>query len=132
MIYPSKQISVSIKRSVSDVYDFASKPMNLPKWAAGLSGSSIVKEGEQWIVESPMGRVKVKFAEPNQFGVIDHDVTLPSGEVNHNPFRVLKNGDGSEVVFTLYRMPKMSDEDFQRDAAMIRSDLNKLKSILEK
>jgi hypothetical protein len=44
----------------------------------GLSGS-IQKINEDSIAESPMGRVKVKFAEKNKFGVFDHDVTLPSG-----------------------------------------------------
>ena len=34
-------------------------------------------------------------------GVLDHDVTLPSGETVHNPMRVIPDGDGCEVVFTL-------------------------------
>jgi hypothetical protein len=49
-----------------------------------------------------MGRVKVKFAEKNQLGVLDHDVTLPSGVKFYNPMRALPNNDGSELVFTLY------------------------------
>lgn len=79
-----------------------------------------------------MGRVKVRFAEKNPYGVMDHDVTLPSGEVNHNPFRVLTNGDGGEVVFTLYKLPRMNDAQFDEDAAMISRDLKTLKEILEK
>jgi len=53
-----------------------------------------------------MGRMKVKIAEKNQFGVLDHDVTLPSGVKVYNPMRVFPNNDGSELVFTLYRRPK--------------------------
>jgi len=56
-----------------------------------------------------MGRVKVKFAAHNQFGVLDHDVTLPSGVKVYNPMCVFPNNDGSELVFTLYRRPEMSD-----------------------
>jgi uncharacterized membrane protein len=78
MTFTTKHISVSINRSAAKVYEFASNPENLPKWAAGLSGS-IKKNDEDWIAESPMGRVKVKFAEKNKFGVLDHEVTLPSG-----------------------------------------------------
>jgi hypothetical protein len=78
MTFTAKHISVSINRSAAQVYEFASNPENLPKWAAGLSGS-IKKVDENWITESPMGTVKVKFAEKNKFGVLDHDVTLPSG-----------------------------------------------------
>lgn len=127
----AKHISISIQRSPSLVYEFASNPANLPQWAAGLSGS-IMKSGEQWIADSPMGKVIVKFSEKNHFGVLDHDVTIPSGETFHNPMRVLKNGEGSEVVFTLYRHANMSDQEFERDAAQVAKDLAKLKSILEK
>ena len=102
MTFMAKHISVSINRSAAQVYEFASNPKNLPKWAAGLSGS-IKKVDEDWIAESPVGRVKVRFTERNQFGVLDHDVTLPSSGVKvYNPMRVLPNNDGSELVFTLY------------------------------
>jgi hypothetical protein len=61
------------------------------------------KVNEDWIAEAPMGRVKVKFAEKNQFGVLDLDVTLPSGVKVYNPVRVFPNNDGSELVF--YALP---------------------------
>lgn len=132
MIFPARQISVSIRRPTDEVYKFAANPANLPQWAEGLSRSSMQKFGDEWIADSPMGKVKVKFAEPNSFGVIDHDVTLPSGEVFHNPLRVVRNGDGSEVIFTLFRSPQMSDAEFAKDAATVEKDLQRLKALLEK
>jgi len=114
MTFTAKHISVSINRSAAQVYEFASNPENLPKWAAGLSGS-IRKVNEEWIAESPMGTVKVKFAEKNKFGVLDHEVTLPSGVKIYNPMRVFPNNDGSELVFTLYRRPDVSDQEFAQD-----------------
>jgi hypothetical protein len=132
MTFVAKHISVSINRSAAQVYEFASNPKNLPKWAAELSGS-IKKVDEDWIAESPMGRVKVKFAEKNKFGVLDHDVTLPSGVKVYNPMRVYPNSDGSELVFTLYRRrPDMSDQEFAEDAKAVEKDLAKLKTCLEK
>ena len=131
MPFPSKHISIVINRSPSDVYEFASQPENMPKWAAGLSGS-IKKEGDHWISISPMGKIKVTFAEKNKFGVIDHDVTLESGKTFHNPLRVIKNNQGSEVVFTLFRQPEVTDQEFNKDAGMIMKDLEKLKLLLEK
>ena len=131
-MYPAKHISISINRSPKDIYDFASNAENLPRWAAGLSGATIEKSGDAWICESPMGTVKVRFVDKNPFGVMDHDVTLSSGEVNHNPFRVLSNGSGGEVVFTLYRLPRMNDKDFDHDASLVAKDLGKLKELLEK
>ena len=130
MTFTAKHISVSINRSAAQVYEFASNPENLPNWAAGLSGS-IKKVNEDWIAESPMGRVKVKFAEKNKFGVLDHGVTLPSGVKVHNTMRLFPNNDGSELVFTLYRRPDVSPQEFAQDANSVEKDLAKLKTLLE-
>jgi hypothetical protein len=131
-MFPATQIAISIRRAPGEVYTFASDPRNLPQWAAGLAGSTIAPSGEEWIADSPMGTVRIRFAERNRFGVMDHDVTLPSGDTFHNPFRVVRNGEGSEVIFTLYRRPGMTDEELGRDAAQIRKDLATLKSVLER
>ena len=63
-----------------------------------------------------MGRVSFSFAPPNDFGVLDHDVTLPSGQVVFNPVRAIRDGDECDVVFTLRQAPSMTDEEFERDA----------------
>jgi hypothetical protein len=76
--------------------------------------------------------VKIQFEAKNSLGVMDHDVTLPSGEVNHNPFRVMPNGTGSEVVFTLFKLPRMTDADFEQDSSLVKKDLETLKRVLEK
>jgi uncharacterized membrane protein len=130
MTFIAKHISVAINRPATDVYEFVSHPGNLPKWAAGLSGS-IRKVGEDWIADSPMGAVKVKFADKNKFGILDHDIILPSGVSVYNPMRVFPNGDGSEVVFTLYRRPGMSEQMFAEDAKAVIRDLQALKVLLE-
>ena len=129
--FKSRHISVSINRPADEVYEFATNPENLPKWAAGLSGSIKNVKGD-WIAESPMGRIKIKFAEKNKFGILDHDVTLPSGEKVYNPMRVFPNNEGSELVFTLYRRLDMSDKMFAEDSKLVKSDLEKLKGLLEK
>lgn len=131
MTFTAKHISISINHSATQVYEFVSNPVNLPQWASGLSGS-IKKIGEEWIAESPMGQLKVEFTKTNIFGILDHNVTLPSGVKVYNPMRVLRNNDGSEVVFTLYRRPGMSDQEFAGDAEWVKKDLEKLKTLLEK
>lgn len=130
MPWPSRHISVAIRRTPREVVAFAGDPQNLPRWAAGLA-TGVRGDGDAWVADSPMGRVVVRFAPRNEFGVLDHDVTLPSGEVVHNPLRVLANGDGAEVVFTLYKRPGMTDETFEADAALVSRDLRALKALLE-
>jgi hypothetical protein len=130
MLAESKQISESIDRPAADVYRYASDPANLPAWAPGL-GSSVENVDGHWFVETPAGPAGFAFVEHNQLGVLDHQVTLPSGEVIYNPMRVVPNGDCCEVVFTLRRLPDMSTEDFERDAGLVQADLTRLKQVLE-
>lgn len=75
--------------------------------------------------------MRVNFAPTNEFGVVDHVVRLPDGLKVYNALRVTPNGSGAEVSFTLLRLPGMTDEDFERDAQMVRADLETLKSLLE-
>ena len=131
MTYQVRHISVSIDRPPSEVYSFVSNPGNLPKWATGLDGT-IKKVNGEWIADSPMGRVKIRFAEQNTFGVLDHEVVLESGVAINNPMRVIANGKGSEIFFTLIRQPDVSDEKFAQDAEWVEKDLRILKGLLEK
>jgi hypothetical protein len=126
----SRHLAVRIDCPPEAAYAFASDPARLPEWAPGL-GTAVARVGDDWFVESGMGRVRVAFAPPNDLGVLDHDVTLPSGEVFHNPMRVLRDGDGCEVVFTLRRQDGMSDEEFARDEGAVSADLATLKRLLE-
>ncbi len=124
-------ISVYIERLPSDVYEFASNPRNLPRWAAGLASSEVKRDGDWWAAEAPFGKVKIRFAERNRLGVMDHDVELDSGVVVRNPLRVVPNGDGSEVIFSLIRQTGMSDEQFSEDRRAVEKDLETLKQLLE-
>lgn len=124
-------ISISIARRPSDVYDFASDPRNLPRWASGLARAEVTQEGDEWVADAPFGTVRVRFAPRNPFGVMDHDVRLDSGVIVHNPMRVVPNGEGSECVFTLIRQPGMSDEQLAADKATLEKDLQTLKALLE-
>src|SRR4051794_10331781 len=130
MAHESRHISLPVACPAQVAYDYASDPRNVPEWAPGL-GSAVEQVDGTWFIESPMGRVAVAFAPPNEFGVLDHSVTLPTGEVVHNPMRVIPDGDGCEVVFTLRRLPGMSDQEFARDGGLVAADLARLKRVLE-
>ena len=121
----SQHVSRVIAASPDLVYEYARDLENLPHWAAGLAQSEVVRDGETLFVESPMGRVEVRFVDRNVFGVLDHDVTLPSGTVVTNPVRVLAHPEGSEVVFTV-RQIELDDEEFARDVETVSADLQRL------
>ena len=126
----SRHIGVRIDRPAEEVYAYAVDPANVPEWAPGLGTAAENVDG-QWFVESPMGRVRFAFVERNDLGVLDHTVTLPSGEVFSNPMRVVPDGDGCEAVFTVRRAAGCTDEEFERDAEAVAGDLARLKRIVE-
>ena len=126
-----RNLSVSIGRSAQDVYAFVSNGENIPRWAAGL-GTATRRVGDEWEASGPLGNVRFRFAPPNDLGVADHDVTLASGVTVHNPLRVVPNGTGSTVIFTLLRQPGVSTQQFEDDAQAVARDLATLKAILER
>jgi hypothetical protein len=106
---------MTIERSPLDVYNFVSDPANLPKWASGLDAA-----------------VKVRFAERNKFGVLDHYVSVGGGAEVYMPMRVFPNGEGAEVLITVFRQPGVSEEKFGEDTRWVLRDLETLKALLEK
>ncbi|HEX4445220.1 MAG TPA: hypothetical protein VH044_00730 [Polyangiaceae bacterium] len=129
-LFEVRNLSVGILRAPKDVYAFASNGENLPRWASGL-GRTIRNVGGEWIADGPLGRVTVRFAPANDLGVLDHDVALESGATVHNPLRVVPNGAGSTVIFTLLRLPGVSEQKFADDAKWVEKDLTTLKELLE-
>lgn len=126
----SQTLSVTIECPPGKVYEFVSNPENLPKWAAGLC-QFVRKSNGDWIVETSRGPMKIRFAEKNGLGVLDHYVSPAPGVEVYVPMRVLPNGSGSEVIFTLFRQLEMSDEQYAEDAGLVERDLGTLKKILE-
>lgn len=126
----SRTISVPINRPASEVYQFASNPENLPRWVRSFC-ISVIRSGDNWLLETPTGLVGIRFVPQNDFGVLDHVVTLPDGRSILNPLRVISNGEGSEVLFTLFQLGEMSPEQFAKDAQLVEADLQTLKAVLE-
>lgn len=127
-VFEARTLSVSVDRPPDVVYAFTSDPRNLPRWSFF---EAVEPVGDRWLATTPTDRVLLRFVEANALGVLDHDVEVAPGEVVHVPMRVVRNGDGSEVLFTLVRRPGMSDEAFEEDADVVRRDLAALRAVLE-
>ncbi|WP_299518089.1 SRPBCC family protein [uncultured Serinicoccus sp.] len=126
----SRHISRVIRADRDRVYDVVADVDNLPAWAQGLASAEVTWDGDDLVVESPMGQVRVRSVPRNELGVADHDVVLPSGTVVTNPLRVLAHPHGSEVVFTV-RQIELTDEEFDRDCQTVAADLDRLAQLVE-
>ncbi|RCS25534.1 SRPBCC family protein [Phyllobacterium salinisoli] len=128
--YESHTISIAIDRPWLEVSPFLARPENFPLWASGLA-SGLEKSAEGWFADGPSGRVRILFSPSNEFGVADHTVILADGTEVYIPLRVIRNGSGSEVIFTLFRIEGMDEERFLEDAGWVKRDLQQLKALLE-
>ena len=117
----SLHVSQWVDADATEVYAFAADPANLVRWAAGLA-------------DPQLATAEVRFAPRNDFGVLDHVVTLPDGTRFYNPMRVIPaglDGRGCEVVFTVRRFAGVTDEQFAADAAAVAADLATLRGLVE-
>ena len=126
---PAHTLTVSIDRDPATVHAFVRDGHTLPAWAPGFA-RDVDRDGDGWVVTTGSGEVRVTFVEDNPFGVLDHHVTAPGLDVVV-PMRVIANGDGCEVLFPVVEPPGADGGEVARDLALVRSDLARLKSVLE-
>lgn len=128
--YHSQTLSVTIQREPGQVYEYVHNLSNFPEWATSFC-LSIRESGERWIMETPEGPATIRFVAKNNYGVLDHYVGTLSGDEILVSMRVVANGSGSEVLFTAFQLPGMSDEKFAEDQGMVWRDMETLKRVLE-
>lgn len=130
MIRDVQIVHESIEAPPERVYAFVADPENAPLWAPNF-GNAIRRAGDAWVMETAEGPFRVRFAPPNDLGVLDHRVTTPDGTEFYNPMRVVANGTGSVITFTLFRQDGWSGERLAGDAKLVAADLARLKALLE-
>lgn len=126
----SRTVSISIRRSPGEVYDYLVEPANFPRWSVFIT--DITRDGDEWLASTPGGSVRIRFTPRNDYGIVDHYVTVGPALQIYVPLRVVANGeDGSEVLFTVFRLPGMNEAQFAEDMEMVAIDLAGLKRVLE-
>ncbi|WP_341704488.1 SRPBCC family protein [Ferrovibrio sp.] len=135
----SRAISRRIAAPFAAVCAFLSDPGNWPRWAEGLGSLSHDAGTDTWTTRSPDGRImRVTFSPPNTKGIFDHTVYPPADESGraappiHVPLRAEPDGaEATLVTLTLIRQPGMDDVMYERDAAWVEKDLERLGRALE-
>lgn len=124
--------SISIDRDWREAYDAIWRPEYFANWASGLARANLRREGDRWAADGPEGPITIRFTDRNEFGVMDHWVDIGAGDEIYIPLRAIQNGDGCEILITLFRLPQMDDATFAADADTMKRDLATLKDLLER
>jgi hypothetical protein len=128
-VHQSAVVHTSILAPAPAVVAFLSDMENWRAWAPWIR--SVARTGADWRLQTEAGPMTVHFVEPNALGVLDHEVTLASGETVMNSMRVVPNGGGSELVMVVFQSPTASAEQFARDVQAVTDDLARLKKAAE-
>ncbi len=127
----SHVICVSIKRPFEEVYAFLAEPRNYARWAAVESGTLHPLPNGDWAGQMSFGFRHIRFTPRNPYGVLDHAIFVPGGEILFTPMRVVRNEGGTELYFTFFARTGMDDAQFASAVEWITTDFLALKSMLE-
>lgn len=131
-MYNSRTVAIAIDRPVDDVFEFLIEPTNFAKWAfVGYAQMRHLRDRD-WVVETSVGQRILRFPARNAYGILDHYALLSDGAEPHPiPMRVVANGDGTELIYTFYQRPGMSEVEWTSLIEWVSTDLMTLKSLLE-
>lgn len=130
-MYRSAVVNVSIQASPERVVAFMADLDNWKAWAPWIKSVSRTAPND-WELDTGGGTMKMRFVEPNVFGVLDHEVTLASGATLTNSLRVTSNASGSDLVMVLLQWPHLSAEEFDRDVQAVTDDFARIKAAIER
>lgn len=130
-MFKSRTISIPIHRPYDEVYDFLAEPRNFPSWASNLGSDFVQVDGPEWATTTRTGRVILRFAPRNAYGVLDHQVFAEGSAPHTTPMRLVANDGGCEIIYTQFQRAGMSDEAFASEIEWVTSDFEALRSLLE-
>ena len=124
-------VRITIDAPFDQVVEDLSNAASHPEWGTEFfsSPASPAADGE-FLAEVPRmgGEVHMKVEAHTEAGIIDlylAPVGVPFGPPL--PVRVLRNGGGVDVMFTLTRFPGQSDTDWKEGLASMSRELDKLR-----
>jgi hypothetical protein len=114
--------AITVPVSAEEAFAFLAEPENLPRWAVGFA-RGIRREGEEWIVQTAQGEMRVRVLADAAHGTIDVHMSVAPGLETVAYSRVVPNDAGAEYVFTQFQLPGMADEVFAAQRAALAEEL---------
>ena len=127
----TQTVSVTIDAAPKQVSADLMNVESHPEWGTEFFSEGVEDLGDgSWRVNIPMmgGNARMRIDGNEALGIIDMYIApegVPFGAPL--PVRVVPNGDGSDVLFTLTRLPGQTDEDWQAGIASMQRELTRLK-----
>jgi uncharacterized protein YndB with AHSA1/START domain len=132
MMLDTETFGYAIARPFAEVYEFLLDPKNYSKWASSLELPMRHLGGRDWAAETTVGSRIVRFPERNDFGVLDYGLMVAAGDPVHPAgLWAIASGAGTQLVYTNFRWPGMTDAAWASAKSWITADYLGLQSLLE-
>ncbi|MEO0930858.1 MAG: hypothetical protein AAFY14_09435 [Pseudomonadota bacterium] len=133
---PTRTLTVDIDAPFSAVMSELSDPMQHPSWATEFfDGEAEVDTNNEVCVCVPRlgGICRMKVEADVELGIVDIYLARKPDEFGKPlPVRVIENGQGATVLWTLSQFPGLPDDAFTAGCASMQLELDTLKSKLER
>jgi len=130
--FETTTVTVTIDAPLETISADLADPSSHLSWATEFFSDSAVDKGDgTWLMNVPRmgGPASLRIDGDTTQGVIDMYLA-PEGTPFGPPLpiRVIPNGDGSDVLFTLARFPGQSDQDWTEGLQSMKRELQNLKA----
>ena len=128
-------VKVTIDRPFDEVTRYVADPSSAHTWATEFFAGPLQEgQGEEFIATVPMMGGEVRYRQDVDLdrGVIDVFLAPKGGEFGPPlPVRVVPNGEGADVLWTLARFPGTPDQAWEGGLESMARELDNLKRVLE-
>jgi len=122
----AKTLTASLPQDAQSLFAWVADPENLAQWHSSFC-RALRKTDGSYIAESPRGPVPVRFIRDDRSFVIDILTEVVEGIELTNAIRVLSNGEGSEMIWTLVKPDGVSESIFNEQLRWAGSALHNLR-----
>lgn len=130
-IFQTKTLTISIDAPFEKVVTDLADPATHPEWAKDFfEGAAKRIESGEVLVTVPMmgGTVRYKIEADTKQGILDLFLSPEGADFGEPlPVRLIKNGSGVDVLWTLTRFPGMPDAAWENGLASMEKELLALK-----
>jgi Polyketide cyclase / dehydrase and lipid transport len=115
--------TISIDAPPEVVLNLVADPLALPTWAPKFA-SAIRPDGTDWIVDTGQGEIRINVRVSRELGTVDFLAAgLPPGTEIGAFSRVVRNGSGSEYMFTQFFADDAHEADIEEQKATVAEEL---------
>lgn len=123
--------SVSINCPPDKAWAYLAEATNWPQWAVvNVKGVAATDDPAWFSLTTPHGTGQIRIRGDRSLGLLDHDFRDPQASWTV-PARVVPNGAGCEFLMTFFQPAAIDDDEFDRQALQVDTELATLKQILE-